>query len=149
MSLNSKLKSFISSRLYYSQPVYVPGYRYSPWKKWIVIGATLLLLGLLATPFLTHQSNITSTDINTEQTSTETQKPVDDTPRDAVPNPEDITSLEAKPALEPHCDSNYSPCVPMSTADLDCINIGFSVRVLESDPHGFDRDGNGHGCESY
>lgn len=48
-----------------------------------------------------------------------------------------------------NCDTNYSPCVPKSSYDLDCADIGFSVVVKGSDPHGFDGDGDGYGCESY
>jgi hypothetical protein len=33
--------------------------------------------------------------------------------------------------------------------DSDCGDIGFSVTVIGSDPHGFDREGDGLGCESY
>ena len=47
------------------------------------------------------------------------------------------------------CDPNYTPCVPKVSYDLDCGDIGFSVRVIGTDTHRFDRDGNGYGCESY
>jgi hypothetical protein len=49
------------------------------------------------------------------------------------------------------CDSNYSGgCVPIVSYDLDCPDIGFSVVVVGSDPHGFDgNDNDGLGCESY
>ena len=47
------------------------------------------------------------------------------------------------------CDPNYTPCVPKASYDLDCGDIGFSVRVIGTDTHRFDRDGNGYGCESY
>ena len=47
------------------------------------------------------------------------------------------------------CDPNYSPCVPYSSTDLDCGDIGFRVTVIGNDPHGFDRDNDGQGCESY
>jgi len=54
------------------------------------------------------------------------------------------------PAPRSNCDPNYSPCVPLVSYDLDCPDIGFSVRVLGSDPHGFDgNDNDGYGCESY
>ena len=33
--------------------------------------------------------------------------------------------------------------------DLDCADVGHSVRVTGDDPHGLDRDGDGWGCESY
>lgn len=48
-----------------------------------------------------------------------------------------------------NCDPNYSPCVPLVSYDLDCPDIGFSVSVIGSDPHRFDRDGDGYGCEAY
>jgi micrococcal nuclease len=48
------------------------------------------------------------------------------------------------------CDPNYTPCVPISPTDLDCADIGFSVTIIGSDPHGFDgNDNDGLGCESY
>jgi endonuclease YncB( thermonuclease family) len=48
------------------------------------------------------------------------------------------------------CDPNYTPCVPISSTDLDCGDIGFSVTIIGSDPHGFDgNDNDGYGCESY
>jgi endonuclease YncB( thermonuclease family) len=47
------------------------------------------------------------------------------------------------------CDPNYTPCVPQVAYDLDCGDIGFSVTVIGYDVHGFDREGDGLGCESY
>lgn len=48
------------------------------------------------------------------------------------------------------CDSNYSPCVPVVGYDLDCADIGHSVTVISGyDPHRFDADYDGYGCESY
>lgn len=48
-----------------------------------------------------------------------------------------------------NCDPNYSPCVPAVSYDLDCRDVGFRVKVLRSDPHRFDRDRDGWGCESF
>ena len=46
------------------------------------------------------------------------------------------------------CDSNYSgACVPIVSYDLNCDDISGSVTVVGSDPHGFDGDGDGTGCE--
>lgn len=53
------------------------------------------------------------------------------------------------PAPVNNCDPNYTPCVPNVSYDLDCPDIGFMVRVIGSDPHRFDRDKDGYGCESY
>jgi len=144
MSLSDKLKSFISSKLYYSQPVYVPGYKYSPWKKWVVASAVLLLLVVLAILFINSQSNTTNTSVKAEQTNTEVRRPID-----GVSETEPTAPPETNPISESNCDSNYSPCVPLSKTDLNCADIGFSVRVIGSDPHGFDREGDGYGCESY
>ena len=54
-----------------------------------------------------------------------------------------------KPKPVSNCDPNYSGCVPNVSYDLDCPDIGYSVTVYGSDPHGFDADGDGYGCESY
>ncbi len=46
------------------------------------------------------------------------------------------------------CDPNYTgTCVPIVSYDLNCDDIDGSVTVVGSDPHGFDGDGDGSGCE--
>ena len=47
------------------------------------------------------------------------------------------------------CDLSYpSVCIPPYPPDLDCGEIGYSnFRVIQPDPHGFDRDQDGIGCE--
>jgi micrococcal nuclease len=58
-------------------------------------------------------------------------------------------SGEAAPA-GPGCDPNYAgACVPLSSSDLDCADIGRPVAVVRSDPHRLDGDGDGRGCETY
>lgn len=52
---------------------------------------------------------------------------------------------EAEPVSE--CDPNYSGCVPSYPPDVDCAEVGGSVSVYGSDPHGLDADGDGVGCE--
>jgi hypothetical protein len=48
------------------------------------------------------------------------------------------------------CDPNYSGyCVPNVSYDLNCPDIGHMVIVVGVDHHGFDRDDDGYGCESY
>lgn len=59
------------------------------------------------------------------------------------------TYVAPPPAPRDNCDPNYTPCVPLVSYDLDCPDIGFSVRVVGSDPHRFDRDRDGYGCEAY
>jgi endonuclease YncB( thermonuclease family) len=48
------------------------------------------------------------------------------------------------------CDPSYPDfCIPSPPPDLDCPDIGASFTVVGSDPHGFDADGDGVGCDSY
>ena len=51
---------------------------------------------------------------------------------------------------ETNCDPSYPDvCIATYPPDLDCGEIGFSnFRVIQPDPHGFDRDNDGIGCES-
>ena len=53
-------------------------------------------------------------------------------------------------ASNPACDPSYPDvCIPPYPPDLDCGEISFRrFKVIGSDPHGFDRDGDGVGCES-
>jgi micrococcal nuclease len=66
------------------------------------------------------------------------------------------TGRSGPPSLTPppsgKCDPNYAGgCVPPYPPDLDCADIralGIApVRVIGSDPHRLDGDGNGLGCE--
>ncbi len=48
------------------------------------------------------------------------------------------------------CDPSYrGVCIPPYPPDLDCADVSSSgFSVVGSDPHGFDGDGDGVGCES-
>ena len=50
----------------------------------------------------------------------------------------------------PGCDPAYpTVCIPSKPPDLDCGEISFRrFKVLPPDPHGFDGDNDGIGCES-
>jgi micrococcal nuclease len=61
---------------------------------------------------------------------------------------------QPKPVPKPQvqqqqCDSSYPDiCIPPGAADLNCGDIPYRrFRVVGSDPHGFDRDRDGIGCE--
>ncbi|MBD2215094.1 thermonuclease family protein [Nostoc linckia FACHB-104] len=47
------------------------------------------------------------------------------------------------------CNGAYPDiCIPLNSADLDCSDIPYRrFRVIPPDPHGFDRDKDGIGCE--
>jgi hypothetical protein len=49
-----------------------------------------------------------------------------------------------------NCDPSYPDvCIPSPPPDLNCGDIPQKrFTVTGSDPHGFDRDGDGIGCES-
>jgi micrococcal nuclease len=48
------------------------------------------------------------------------------------------------------CDPAYPDvCIPPLPPDLDCAEVSYTdFEVLAPDPHGFDGDGNGIGCET-
>jgi len=54
------------------------------------------------------------------------------------------------PTARPNCDPSYPDvCIPPPPPDLDCGDIPYRrFRVLEPDPHRFDGDNDGIGCES-
>jgi micrococcal nuclease len=56
----------------------------------------------------------------------------------------------AAPLEEMNCDPSYpNVCIPPSPPDLDCDEITYrDFKVLQPDPHGFDGDNDGIGCES-
>lgn len=62
--------------------------------------------------------------------------------------PQPTTNTQSAPSQSNNCDPNYSPCIPNVSYDLDCGDISTSVRVVGTDRHRFDRDGDGYGCES-
>ena len=45
------------------------------------------------------------------------------------------------------CHPSYTPCVPSGRGDLDCDDIGGSVRVIGPDEYRLDSDSDGVGCE--
>lgn len=110
------------------------GSRKRPWWQW-VLGAfvALLLLGALFGEDEEHASD-------SGGATTATAPP-------AVPTEEAAASEPPPPPLSTGCDPNYTGCVPPYPPDVDCSDVGESVLVLGSDPHGLDRDDDGVGCE--
>ncbi|ADC64647.1 nuclease (SNase domain protein) [Ferroglobus placidus DSM 10642] len=60
------------------------------------------------------------------------------------------TPTPATTTTTPNCDPSYPDvCIPPPPPDLDCKDIPYrNFRVLPPDPHHFDGDGDGIGCES-
>jgi hypothetical protein len=51
---------------------------------------------------------------------------------------------------EENCDPSYPDiCIASPPPDLNCDDVSFKdIKVVGDDPHGFDREGDGIGCES-
>lgn len=78
------------------------------------------------------------------------EQPAQEIPQEQPVQEPVVEEPAAEPAPSGGCDPNYTPCVPLVSYDLDCADIGFSVQVIGSDPHGFDgNDNDGFGCESF
>ncbi|WP_199318567.1 hypothetical protein [Leptolyngbya sp. FACHB-541] len=60
------------------------------------------------------------------------------------------TPSEAVSSVEQSCDPSYPGiCISPNEGDLNCGDIPYRrFQVLPPDPHGFDREGDGIGCES-
>jgi micrococcal nuclease len=67
-----------------------------------------------------------------------------------TPQPIEPTPSQAPTATASNCDPSYpTVCIPPPPPDLDCGQIGYRrFTVLPPDPHGFDGDNDGVGCES-
>jgi len=68
----------------------------------------------------------------------------------ALPAPTRAPFAPAPPVPGGNCSPAYpSVCIPPPPPDLDCGDISFRrFTVLSPDPHNFDADGDGVGCES-
>ena len=55
-----------------------------------------------------------------------------------------------RPAVSGRCDPSYPDfCIPPPPPDLDCADVGrSSFRVVGADPHHFDGNHDGVGCET-
>lgn len=79
--------------------------------------------------------------------SGDTEKPAEKEKEPAAPTAHPVPA-QTQPSQPSNCDPNYTPCIPNVSYDLDCGDISTSVTVIGIDKHRFDRDGDGHGCES-
>lgn len=61
-----------------------------------------------------------------------------------------IKSIVDNPPTKSSCDPSYpAVCIEQYPPDLDCDEISYSdFMVIGNDPHGFDADNDGIGCES-
>jgi micrococcal nuclease len=81
------------------------------------------------------------------------EHPIDatsDLPGEPAAPPAPGQGAGAAPAAGTGCDPSYPDfCIPPPPPDLDCRDVaGTDFTVIGSDPHGFDGDHDGVGCES-
>jgi micrococcal nuclease len=71
-------------------------------------------------------------------------------PGPTVPPAGTTTSATTTTTSASSCDPSYpTVCIPPPPPDLDCSDISFrNFTVLQPDPHRFDGDKDGIGCES-
>ncbi|HEY0153443.1 MAG TPA: hypothetical protein VGB92_15655 [Longimicrobium sp.] len=72
-------------------------------------------------------------------------------PPTSTPEPAEEVSVAADPEPEEEMEEDSSPYAypAWNGYDLDCADVGHTVKVTGADPHRLDRDGDGWGCESY
>jgi endonuclease YncB( thermonuclease family) len=69
---------------------------------------------------------------------------------DAVRPDQTCTPTPPPPPPPGNCDPSYPDfCIPPPPPDLDCGDIRQEFAVIGADPHRFDDDDDGRGCESY
>ena len=96
----------------------------------------------------------TSDPAQTQPTSQPPSQPAPEREREPepapIPKPTSQTTQSQQVQSQNQCDSSYpSVCIPPYPPDLDCGEIGYSnFKVIPPDPHGFDGDKDGIGCES-
>jgi hypothetical protein len=77
--------------------------------------------------------------------------PIKQTQREPEPAPPKTqpSTVQSQQNSKQSCDPSYpAVCIPPYPPDLDCGEIQYSnFRVVPPDPHGFDRDKDGTGCE--
>lgn len=101
------------------------------------------------TPSRTPTSTVTAT-----ATSTNTPRPTATATPTHTPKPTATTKPTRTPkptaTRNPGCDPAYpTVCIPSPPPDLDCSEIEHrNFTVLSPDPHNFDSDNDGIGCES-
>jgi hypothetical protein len=80
----------------------------------------------------------------TEPATTTTRRPRPATTTTRRPRP-----TTTRPPAQ-NCDPSYPDfCIPPPPPDLDCADVnGSNFTVLPPDPHGFDGNSDGVGCES-
>jgi hypothetical protein len=131
----------------------------STWRGIVIFLAACITFVACGSPAPTPQSPLSITSLATTSTGATTIAAATTTTTTAVappapPAPPVVTTTEPAPPApaEPvaACDPSYpTVCIPSPPPDLDCKDIPYRrFKVLAPDPHNFDADHDGIGCES-
>jgi hypothetical protein len=99
-------------------------------------------------PTATPQPTATPAPTRTSRPLVSTSTPVPLLPTNTQPP---VLPTDTPLPPQQNCDPSYPDfCIPPPPPDLDCKDVRphRNFIVLPPDPHDFDRDGNGRGCES-
>jgi hypothetical protein len=90
---------------------------------------------------------VTATDSVGQTASDSIEITVEEPPMEESPTLEELLAEETQ---ETSCDSSYpGMCIPPPPPNLTCDDVGArNFEVVSPDPHGFDGDNDGIGCES-
>jgi hypothetical protein len=116
-----------------------------------LIGATAVSAGRQQPPTVTVTSIVPASTTTTEPEPTTTAGANTITRRPTTTSPPTTrrrTTTTKAPTR--NCDPSYPDfCIPPPPPDLDCPEVnGSNFTVKGTDPHGFDADNDGVGCES-
>lgn len=128
MTRISRYLANFRSNLYYSQPVYVPGYEYSPWKTW---GLLLFILSLIAlsTFFLLNQKDsVSNSDKNRSINNSSQTTPSLDNSQVAP-----VTPSEEQPAADNATYYEISRVVDGDTIEVTIDGSKKKVRLIGVD----------------
>ena len=100
----------------------------------------------------TLEESVSSKSTSSESSATEEQTNYQKTLEESVSSESSSPSQPApvQPTQEKNCDKSYpTVCIHPYPPDLNCKDIPYSnFQVFQPDPHGFDADKDGIGCES-
>ncbi|HEX8211917.1 MAG TPA: hypothetical protein VF584_17205 [Longimicrobium sp.] len=99
----------------------------------------------------TRPASLLSTPLTIEPDTTTFALMDGDPPPASTPEPTADVSVASEPEPEEEEEEDSSPYAypAWNGYDLDCADVGHTVKVTGGDPHRLDRDGDGWGCESY
>ena len=110
----------------------------------LVSGIFSFLLSIIFIPF-----SIFSHPVPSELQQSQVFNPTSELQQSQVFNPTVSNSVVESRDSRSGCDNSYPDvCIPLSDFDLDCKDVtDRNFQVLPPDPHNFDRDKDGLGCE--